>query len=292
MVIANPPYALFTTDGKRAAKNHNLSRDFVLKSLKIVKENGYLVFLIPDNWMSLADRNDVVKNLSCGQFIWLNIHGAKKWFNGIGSSFTWFIFQNTKNEKKFFVENTYKMKDVVESSLDANASFIPLYYSDIVKSILDKTINVDNLKFQIKTSSLLHKYTKKDLLNIDKNDIYKYKVIHTPSQTVWSKVPHLYQSGWKVFISLTDKYKTFIDVDCGMTQSIAFILVENKNYADLIKKILDHPLYVFLNNICRFGNFNNIRVLQKFPVPNNENIYNSFSLNKEEIELIEHFNSI
>ena len=28
LIIANPPYAKFTTDGKRAAKNHTLSREF------------------------------------------------------------------------------------------------------------------------------------------------------------------------------------------------------------------------------------------------------------------------
>ena len=63
----------------------------------------------------------------------------------------------------------------------------------------------------------------------------------------------------------------------------------------------------FINNICRWGNFNNIRILQKFPKPSqeiidnyyntintedneNENkkiIYNYFNITEEEILFLE-----
>ena len=52
-----------------------------------------------------------------------------------------------------------------------------------------------------------------------------------------------------------------------MTQSIAFIRCKTEEEAQLYKKLLDHDLYRFLNNICRWGNFNNIRILQSFPLP-------------------------
>ena len=77
-----------------------------------------------------------------------------------------------------------------------------------------------------------------------------------------------------------------------MTQSIVFILCKNKKEALNYQKILEHPLYVFINNICRWGNFNNIRILQSFPVPsieydgNEEIIYKYFNISNEEIEYI------
>ena len=37
-----------------------------------------------------------------------------------------------------------------------------------------------------------------------------------------------------------------------MTQSIAFIRCESKEQAEKYKKILDHDLYKFINNICRW----------------------------------------
>ena len=77
-----------------------------------------------------------------------------------------------------------------------------------------------------------------------------------------------------------------------MTQSIVFILCKNEEYANKYVKILEHPLYVFINNICRWGNFNNIRILQSFPIPNIEysgdtmEIYNYFNITNEEIDYI------
>ena len=72
-----------------------------------------------------------------------------------------------------------------------------------------------------------------------------------------------------------------------MTQSIVFIRCKNLEEATLIKKILQHPLYVFINNICRWGNFNNIRILQSFPFYNNyENIYNYFNITDVEKKII------
>mgnify|MGYP003157897258 FL=1 len=91
LIIANPPYAKFTANGTRAAKNHTLSREFLQKAVKMVKDNGYLVFILPDNWMSYADRNNLPSLLSQYKILTLNIGEAKKWFPGVGSSFTYFV---------------------------------------------------------------------------------------------------------------------------------------------------------------------------------------------------------
>jgi hypothetical protein len=77
-----------------------------------------------------------------------------------------------------------------------------------------------------------------------------------------------------------------------MTQSIAFILCKNEEDAENQKQLLEHLLYIFINNICRWGNFNNIRILQSFPIPkinikNNESVYNYFGITDEEIQFIE-----
>ena len=112
-------------------------------------------------------------------------------------------------------------------------------------------------------------------------------MIHTPKQTVWSSKPHKYQEGWKVFISTTSYYGTFVD-NCGMTQSIAFIRCEDENEANNISKVLSHPLYKFLNDICRYGNFNNIRILQCFPYCKDyDQVYKKFKITKEEQKFIE-----
>ena len=292
LIVANPPYAKILENGKRASKNHNLIKDFIEKALSQLKPEGYILFITPDNWMSYADRNVLIELITSLQIIHLDIHSAKKYFKKIGSSFTWYIIQNRPFYKNINVSGIWKKEAYLSSVLSKQRKYIPLLYNQIVQNILSKTVdNKDLKKFDIKTSSDLHKYTKKQFIQDFQDDIYKHKLIHTPKQTVYASRAHKYQEGYKVFISTTDKYKVFVD-NCGMTQSIVFIMCKNKEEAEKYKFILEHPLYVFINNICRWGNFNNIRILQSFPIPaidyngDHEKIYKYFNINQDEINYI------
>jgi len=287
LVVANPPYARLLENGKRASKNHNMIKDFIVKTLKILKTNGYLLYITPDNWMSKSDRNTLIKELTKYQIVHLNIHKCKDYFPKIGSSFTWYIIQKTPFYKDIEVEGRWRGKDYSSHVPSRMRTFIPQFFNKTIDSICLKTIENDSLpKFKVETTSDLHKYTKKDLISVLNDEEHPYKLIHTPKQTVYCSRPHKWQDGFKLFISTTDKYGTFVD-DCGMTQSIAFIRCDSKEQAEDCKKILDHDLYKFINNICRWGNFNNNRILQQFPIPTDSvNVWNNFDLNEEEINFI------
>ena len=287
LILANPPYAKILENGKRAAKNHNLIKDFLEKALTQLKPNGYLLFITPDNWMSFADRNTIVSKLTSLQIIHLDIHSSKKYFKKIGSTFTWYLVENCPFYKNINITGIYNKEEYKDSVTSLKRNYIPLFYNQIVYSILSKTIdNTSCNKFKVETSSDLHKYTKRDLIQTIQDDTYKYKLIHTPKQTVYASRPHKYQNGYKVFISTTDKYKVFVD-NCGMTQSIAFIRCENENQANQYKIILEHTINVFINNICRWGNFNNVRILQRFPIASDyDNIYEYFNITLDEINCI------
>lgn len=288
LIVANPPYAKLLPNGKRASKNHNLIASFINKSLGLLQAGGYLLYITPDNWMTYSNRNVLILELTKLQIHYINIHIAKKYFKKIGSSFVWYLIEKTPSYKNIEIQGIWKNQlytDLVKSEV---RKYIPLYYNRIIQSILSKTIdNKDIIKFDVKTSSDLHRYTKKEFISNEKTDVYKYKLIHTPKQTVWSSKPHKYQKGYKVFISTTSYYGTFVD-NCGMTQSIAFIQCKNKEEAGVIDNVLKHPMYKFINNICRYGNFNNIRILQHFPYcVSYDQVYKQFDLTDKEIKLIE-----
>jgi hypothetical protein len=288
LIVANPPYAKLLPNGKRASKNNNLIGSFITKSLELLNPGGLLLYITPDNWMSRADINSLICELTKLQIVYLNIHIAKKYFKKVGSSFVWYLIENTPSYKPITIEgiwNKKQYKDTVESE---ERKYIPLYYNTTIQTILHKTIDNDsNPKFDVKTSSDLHKYTKKLLISSTQDEIHKYKLIHTPKQTVWSSRPHKYQNGYKVFISTTSYYETIVD-DCGMTQSIAFIQCKDKEEANNVSKVLNHPMYKFINNICRYGNFNNIRILQNFPYCDNyDEVYKKFNITEEEKIFIE-----
>ena len=288
LIVANPPYAKLLPSGKRASKNHNLIGSFIEKSFEILNPNGFILYITPDNWMSFANRNKLIKKLTQKQIIYINIHIAKKYFKKIGSSFVWYLIENKPFYKDIQIEGIWKKKLYKDTVKSEERNYIPLYYNKIIQSILHKTIDNNMIdKFRVKTSSYLHKYTKKKYISNNKDDEYKCKLIHTPKQTVWSSIPHKFQDGYKVFISTTSYYCTFVD-NCGMTQSIAFISCKDKTDADNISKVLSHPMYKFINNICRYGNFNNIRILQRFPYCNDYNkVYEIFDITKDEQKFIE-----
>ena len=288
LIVANPPYAKLLSNGKRASKNHNLIGLFINKSLELLNSNGFLLYITPDNWMSYADRNTLIHDLTKLQIHYINIHLAKKYFKKIGSSFVWYLIENTPSYKNIQIEGIWKKNIYTDFVISQERNFIPLFYNKIIQSIINKTIDNTNIKkFDVKTSSDLHKYTKKQFISTKNDETYKYKLIHTPSQIVWSSKPHKFQDGFKVFISTTTYYKTFID-NCGMTQSIAFIPCKNKEEAENIHNVLNHSLYKFINDICRYGNFNNIRILQNFPYCNDfNNVYKLLNITQEEILFIE-----
>jgi hypothetical protein len=64
--------------------------------------------------------------------------------------------------------------------------FIPLFYNKIIQSIIHKIIDKKNEKFKVETCGDLHKYTKKKLISAIEDEHFKYKLIHTPSQTVYA----------------------------------------------------------------------------------------------------------
>jgi methylase of polypeptide subunit release factors len=288
LIVANPPYAKLDVNGKRTAKNHNLIGLFISKSLDLLLDKGLLLYITPDNWMSYADRNTLIIRLTRLQIVHINIHTAKKYFPKVGSSFVWYLIENTESYKDITVEGKWKGEIYKSSVKSEERRYIPLYYNKRVQSILKKTLDNKRLKkFEVETTSYLHKYTKKEYIRKDKDEEHIYKLIHTPKQVVWSSKKHKYQDGWKVFISTTSYYGTFVD-NCGMTQSIAFIRCKDLEEANKINKVLSHPLYKFVNDICRYGNFNNIRILQSFPyIDDYDKVYKKFKITKKEQDFIE-----
>jgi len=63
----------------------------------------------------------------------------------------------------------WKKKEYTSSVVSKPRKYIPLLYNEIVQNILSKTVDNTTLrKFDVKTSSDLHKYTKAQFINDEK----------------------------------------------------------------------------------------------------------------------------
>ena len=183
LVMANPPYAKLLADGSRASKNHNLIGAFIRKSLEMLEPGGLLLYITPDNWMSLADRNTLIGELTRMQIVHIDIHTAKKYFKHVGSSFVWYLIENRPFYKDVSVAGTWKGKLYTDTVSSEERGYIPLFYDRTVQSILHKTLDrADTARFKVETSSDLHRYTKSTLIANDEEASHCYRLIHTPKQ--------------------------------------------------------------------------------------------------------------
>jgi len=291
LVVASPPYYKLLPNGKRSSKNNELINPFIDKTLKILKPEGYLLFITPNNWMS--NKNTYIGKLTRLQIIHLNINASQKYFK-TGHSYTWYLIKNIRGKRSFTVDGIRNGVLYTSKVKSEKRKYIPFLYNELVQSILHKTLdNKELIKFKVETSSKLH--TKKKLISIEKDENHPHRLAHTPTQMMYSSKAHKYQEGYKVFISINGPYSVWVD-NCGMTQSVAFIRCKNKKEADKISTVLRHPLYKFLNNICKGSNSNNVRILQSFPAIQQcqynlpaDSIWDTFDITDSEKEHVNSF---
>lgn len=93
LIVANPPYA-------SKNKNRALSNRFIESSIDVLKDDGYLLFIVPCNFISFNNNNTTLKKLNeKGNFLVLDF-SAKQYFKQVGNSFCIFLWQKQKKKIK------------------------------------------------------------------------------------------------------------------------------------------------------------------------------------------------
>lgn len=295
VVMGNPPYQMNDDLGNRKAKNHSLYVLFMEQGIKLLNASRYLLFITPSSWLSLSGNNKIFKTMNHDNTImYINLEEAKKkYFPKIGSTFCWFLVKKEQIEHFETIIDCYYMKKLYHSKVCIKRlNFISLLITKETVGILERTILADNVKFNVKTNTSFHAGIKKnrEFMKLEQDDVYKYKIIHTPNQTFYSSKKHKLQDTYKIFIPLTTYYEKMLIERAGMTQGCYFIECKDEEDANAKYKTLQTKMYRFINNICRWGNFNCPRILEKLPFSENNNdkkIYKQFNLTNDEIKLIE-----
>lgn len=255
LIMANPPYS------GGGNKNHSLSNEFIEHSIKLLKNNGYLCFVTPNNWMTYNNNNTTLNALlSNGSFIVID-NDVKKYFPRVGSSFTIMIWQKGVFSNKTYIKNNYLVKDEQHDVIiPSDISFIPLYISQTVIDIVNKSIQKANNNFNYRCD--LHNFTKKALLSDNKDSQFKYKTIHTARKTRFAKFKQDIYDKWVIIVPLSTYYVPFIQTHVNTTQSVGYFSFDTKANAKKYMDIITHPCYKLIIHLTRYGNFNNIMVLK------------------------------
>ena len=255
LIMANPPYS------GGGNKNRSMSNKFIESSIEKLNDKGYLCFVTPNNYMTYNNNNTTLKKLlSLGSFLVID-NDAKKYFKGIGSSFSFMIWQKGVNNHKTTIINNYLLKDIQHNiTIPKDLPFLPLYISQNILNLVQKLISKTPNNFTYRCD--LHNFTQKAFLSDTQDNTYKYRTIHTPRKTRYaSKKQDIYDKHI-IIIPLSTYFIPYIESKTNTTQSVGYFAFESKKEASDYLKILNKPHFKVLIHLTRYGNFNNIMVLK------------------------------
>jgi hypothetical protein len=286
IIIGNPPYQKHnkTNNNSRGGINNNLYIDFIKYSLSILNIDGYLVYIHPQNWRKI-DNTILIEFLKYRlEFIGLNYGG--KLFKNVSVKTDFYVLRKTLNDNIFktLVESyDNKNKLILTDNFKINNSitFIPKYYSTIIQSIINKITTYGENKICI-INSYCHKI-RTHVSHIDnKTNEHIYPLYNTsanPFNYISSK-KHYDQNKKKVILSCSGKLSPLYDNGIyGTTQDSMYIIVNSDIEGKQLVEILNTDLYIFLINICQWGNFRNEQKLfsyLKYPKITNSKIDNDY----------------
>lgn len=255
LIMANPPYS------GGGNKNRSLSNKFIEESILRLKNNGYLCFITPNNWMTYNNNNTTLKKLlTMGSFITID-NTAKKSFPSIGSSFTIFVWQKNVFKNRTTVYNNYLITDIQKNiKIPKTLKFLPLYISQNIINIIVKSTQTNENNFKYRCD--LHNFTQKALLSDYKDNKFIYETIHTPRKTRYALKKQDIYDKWLIIVPLTTYYIPYIRHNVNTTQSVGYFAFDSKENANKYMMHITSNIYKLIVHLTRYGNFNNIKVLK------------------------------
>ena len=262
-VIGNPPYNNSQNNFGKKGGGDLLWNKFVEKSLnELLLPNGYLLFVHPPGWRkpdSSSSKFNGLFNLMTkeNQMIYLEIHDTKdgmKTFN-CGTRYDWYLIEKKEKYKNTIVNSQSRKIYDVDFGI---WSFLP---NDKIENIYKLLKNEMDESIKI-IFSVSNYETRKKWVSIEKNEEYKYTLIHsTPQKGVRYMYSSINDNGHfgikKVIFGDSGIYNSVIDIDgkYGMTQHSMAIQIDNLEEAKNICKVIESQEFKEILNSCSWSNY-------------------------------------
>ena len=265
LIIQNPPYQMNT--GNRGS-GHTLWDKFVLKSLNILRKNGYMIMVHPSGWRNISGSFENVKNqIFSRNLLFLEIHNINdgiKMFNAA----TRYDFYCLKNS------NDYKITQIIDEDNNVNyidiskLKFIPNKYFNEFISLLNHNSNRVDICFSNSNYD-----PRKKWMSLDKNEKNNLPCVKYISK-VDGKIDFRYSSEDK---GIFGKPKVMFGIgaqvggieidmngDYGLCQFVAGIS-DNKENLIYIQTALKSDKFKEIMKACQFTTqMYNYKVIQEF----------------------------
>lgn len=286
IILGNPPYQ---SENKKSTVK--LWHKFIRKSRSIVKENGYLCFIVPSSFKNFGIHSNVGEGakifeecLSTKNLVSYQDKG--KAFDGMGIEVCHFLEQNAPYQgKTLFNGNFLDLREKNSTQTEEER---------MVSSIISKVIENDLPRLPLKMVRRL-----KEKCNLEGNG---FPVYFSGSKKVWIDEPLnfrgekneglLEHNTLKLIFPHSSSYKNqFITTDAACTLN-HYIIIENDLEGLQIMSYTKDPLFIKIASIYkRTSGFTPLVLFKMIPdlerkMWESEELYKFFNLTKEEIRWI------
>lgn len=246
IVVGNPPY---NDDSGNRGSGHTLWTEFVkLAYNKLVKPEGYLVYVHPSGWRQY---NHKLRNVMLDkQIIYLEIHDERDGMRifKCNTRYDWYVMHNVPYTKK----TTIKCQDgVVTKQNLLDWKFIPNRAYDRLKELMaTDDLNKINLVY----SESAYEGRKKWMAKQQSDEhiypcVYTINVANEPT-LFWSKINTNGHFGLsKVIYSAGKGFMSDIDGEYGLTQWAVGIVSEPSEHEDIINALKSNKFLEILQAI-------------------------------------------
>jgi 16S rRNA G966 N2-methylase RsmD len=258
IIVGNPPY-----NKNNTGTGQPIWHLFVEIALeKLLKDNGYLVFVHPSLWRKPQSNRTKMKKFFklmtyYNQMLYLEIHNTKDGMKtfGCGTRYDFYVIKRTPIYTNTLILDDNNIKN--ELYLE-NYEWLPNSNYDIINNMLshnnDKLTIINDCNYDRKN---------KLLVSSNKTDIFKYELIYlTPQKGIrymYSKVNNKGHFGIsKVIIGETGMHNAINDYEgkYGMTQDAFGIVISTKEEGDAIIKFIKTPGFIkLIKEACSWSNF-------------------------------------
>ena len=291
VVFGNPPYQP-PSNGKKGGKS--LWPTFVEKSMKLLKVNGFLVFVHPAIWRKAG--NNLHDLMFSKQIHYLSIHSDTEGGSIFRATtrFDWYVLQNTPTYKPTLV----RFDDDIKTSILISQSlpFIVNHGGDILERVRSKSPSGF-----LMAEMMFEGHTQRDYIIRKPKNTHLYPIFNSSSKAngivvFWSSKALTHQYKKKVLFSNGRFIEPFYDSGkFGTTQGGIYIPVASDEEGIKLTRFLKSKLVSYIIGATKWSNFEtNKHIFWSIPHPKDlpynftdAQVYSYFGLTPEEIGRIE-----
>jgi site-specific DNA-methyltransferase (adenine-specific) len=283
LVTGNPPYQ----DGNESSFT-NLWTSFVLSSWGLLKDNGYCAFISPKTWTNQIEKengNRKVFNLIQRYAIKINIDECSHYFPDIGSSFSYYILNKSKQANSDCSVTT--RNESFRTDLN-DIDFIPKEFTQTCLSILKKLLSVTFFNSMSSSGTVGEIVAKKD-------HNHPFSVRYSMGTEKWSNTQHLFQFTEKLIFpnQTTKNYPIYAPTSAPANRGVFFPVKDKEEAEKMLAFFKSKIISFFIAQQRNHHGMLNTQVIKRIPKIDltrtwtDVELYSHFGLTEEEIQYIE-----